>query len=132
SRTALAFPLSIDDQRPAWEKHSQDYRVEFVALEECIDPCWNLLADALQRETSRWPEPPCRATLELRSFRVVNKPEAVRLAVAPLERSERMSGCCESAARSKDEQHGFRCILARPCFARRTRGHFFRTLLTID
>jgi hypothetical protein len=76
SRTALAFPLSIDDQRPDWEKHSQDYRVEFVALEECIDPCWNLLADALQRETSRWPEPPCRATLELRSFRVVNKPEA--------------------------------------------------------
>jgi hypothetical protein len=67
--------FSIKDQRPDWEKHSRDAYVDFVALEDCYDPPWNLLADAIQRETGCWRDRPCRATLELYSFRVVIKPQ---------------------------------------------------------
>ncbi len=86
-----SLPLAIEDQRPDWERHSKDCAVDFVALEDCVAPPWNLLADALQRATSSWADPPCRATLELLSFRVVVKPQAAdeRSPFAPLN----LKGC---------------------------------------
>jgi hypothetical protein len=67
------FPLSINDQRPDWERHSKDCQIDFVALEDCPDPPWNLLSDAIQQTVHCWNDPPCRATLELHSFRVIIK-----------------------------------------------------------
>lgn len=65
------LPLSIEDQRPDWERHSKDCTIEFIALEDCAAPPWSLLTDPIQQATSSWADPPCRATLELRSFRVI-------------------------------------------------------------
>jgi hypothetical protein len=70
------LPLSIDDQRPGWERHSKDCAVDFVALENAPDPPWNFLADAVGQESRAWADPPCQATLELQSFRVVCKDQA--------------------------------------------------------
>jgi hypothetical protein len=66
-----ALQLEWIEARPRWERYGAEGALSFMPLEKCDSSIWPQLHTAIEQEIRRLPNPPRRAILQLRSFRVV-------------------------------------------------------------